>query len=95
MAKLSEAEIRDSLQDLPGWVNQDGKLTKTFSHASFPEAIKFVNDVAHLAELAHHFFEAQPLADTILVPIGGGSGACDRSHRQCLAADPQAGGARH
>ena len=54
MAKLSEAEIRDSLQDLPGWVNQDGKLTKTFSHASFPEAIKFVNDVAHLAELANH-----------------------------------------
>jgi 4a-hydroxytetrahydrobiopterin dehydratase len=27
---------------------------KTFPHASFPEAIIFVNAVAHLAELANH-----------------------------------------
>ena len=54
MAKLTEAEIRAALQEIPGWVNQDGKLTKTFSHASFPEAIVFVNATAHLAELANH-----------------------------------------
>src|SRR5437667_10477383 len=54
MAKLTEAEIRAALQELPGWVNQDGKLTKTFKHDSFPEAIVFVNAVAHLAELANH-----------------------------------------
>lgn len=54
MAKLSDSEIRQALQELPGWVNQDGTLKKTFSHASFPEAVVFVNAVAHLAELANH-----------------------------------------
>lgn len=54
MPQLSDSEIRQALQELPGWVNQDGKLTKSFSHASFPEAIVFVNAVAHIAELANH-----------------------------------------
>jgi 4a-hydroxytetrahydrobiopterin dehydratase len=54
MATLSESEIRQALRELPGWVNQDGTLQKTFTHASFPEAIVFVNAVAHLAEVANH-----------------------------------------
>ena len=54
MATLTDAEIRDAIQELPGWVHQDGKLTRTFTHSSFPEAIVFVNAVAHLAELANH-----------------------------------------
>ncbi|HEX5032411.1 MAG TPA: 4a-hydroxytetrahydrobiopterin dehydratase [Candidatus Eisenbacteria bacterium] len=54
MNKLSEPEIREAIQELPGWVDQDGKLTKTFTHSSFPEAIVFVNAVAHIAELANH-----------------------------------------
>jgi 4a-hydroxytetrahydrobiopterin dehydratase len=54
MTKLSESEIREAIQELPGWVDQDGKLTKTFTHSSFPEAIVFVNAVAHIAELANH-----------------------------------------
>lgn len=54
MAKLSDSEISQALQELPGWVHQDKKLVKTFKHASFPEAIVFVNAVAHLAELANH-----------------------------------------
>jgi 4a-hydroxytetrahydrobiopterin dehydratase len=54
MSKLSELEIREAIHELPGWVDQDGKLTKTFTHSSFPEAIVFVNAVAHIAELANH-----------------------------------------
>jgi 4a-hydroxytetrahydrobiopterin dehydratase len=54
MSKLSEPEIREAIQELPGWVDQDGRLTKTFTHSSFPEAIVFVNAVAHIAELANH-----------------------------------------
>jgi 4a-hydroxytetrahydrobiopterin dehydratase len=54
MSKLSEPELREAIQELPGWVDQDGKLTKTFTHSSFPEAIVFVNAVAHIAELANH-----------------------------------------
>ena len=54
MTKLSESEIREAIQELSGWVDQDGRLTKTFTHSSFPEAIVFVNAVAHIAELANH-----------------------------------------
>ena len=54
MATLTDPEIRDAIQELPGWVDQDGRLTKTFTHSSFPEAIVFVNAVAHIAELANH-----------------------------------------
>ena len=54
MPQLSDSEIRQALQELPGWVNQDGKLTKTFSHASFPEAIVFVDAVAQIAERSNH-----------------------------------------
>jgi len=54
MPKLSQAELDRALRDLPGWTVKDGAITKTFKHDSFPEAIVFVNAVAHLAELANH-----------------------------------------
>ncbi|HEY3155958.1 MAG TPA: 4a-hydroxytetrahydrobiopterin dehydratase [Candidatus Eisenbacteria bacterium] len=54
MPKLPQAELDRALRDLPGWTVKDGAITKTFKHDSFPEAIVFVNAVAHLAELANH-----------------------------------------
>lgn len=54
MAKLAQAEIEDALRGLPGWSIRNGMLVKTYPHESFPEAIVFVNAVAHLAELANH-----------------------------------------
>jgi 4a-hydroxytetrahydrobiopterin dehydratase len=54
MAKLTDAQVAQALQGLPGWVHQDRKLVKTFKNSSFPEGIVFVNAVAHLAELANH-----------------------------------------
>ena len=54
MATLNRAEIEAALRDLPGWSVRDGMLVKTYPHALFPEAIVFVNAVAHLAELANH-----------------------------------------
>ena len=54
MAKLAQAEIESVLRELPGWTIRNGMLVKTFKHESFPEAIVFVNAVAHLAELADH-----------------------------------------
>lgn len=52
--KLSDAEIQSALAELPGWSLDGGMLVKTYEHPSFPEAIVFVNAVAHLAELANH-----------------------------------------
>lgn len=54
MAKLTEAELAKELSTLPGWSVKDGMIRKTFAHPSFPEAIVFVNAVAHLAEVANH-----------------------------------------
>jgi 4a-hydroxytetrahydrobiopterin dehydratase len=52
--KLTEAELKQGLAELPGWSLQNGMIVKTYAHASFPEAIVFVNAVAHLAELLNH-----------------------------------------
>ena len=54
MPKLPQTELDRVLGDLPGWTVKDGAITKTFKHDSFPEAVVFVNAVAHLAELANH-----------------------------------------
>lgn len=52
--KLSDADITAALAELPGWKLEAGMLQKTYKHDTFPEAIVFVNAVAHLAELANH-----------------------------------------
>lgn len=54
MARLSDAELEKAVGSLPGWSLTDGMLKKTYKHASFPEAIVFVNAVAQLAEVANH-----------------------------------------
>ncbi|HET9951594.1 MAG TPA: 4a-hydroxytetrahydrobiopterin dehydratase [Candidatus Eisenbacteria bacterium] len=54
MARLGDADLARILPTLPGWSLSGGALRKTFAHASFPEAIVFVNAVAQLAEVANH-----------------------------------------
>lgn len=52
--KLSDPDLQTALRNLPGWKLDNGMITKTYKHETFPEAIVFVNAVAHLAELANH-----------------------------------------
>lgn len=54
MPKLSEAEIRSRLKDLPGWELTPAGIRKTFARADFKTAMRFVNAVANLAEEANH-----------------------------------------
>jgi 4a-hydroxytetrahydrobiopterin dehydratase len=54
MARVPQAELDQALAKLPGWSVRSEAIAKTFTHGSFPEAIVFVNAVAHLAELANH-----------------------------------------
>ena len=51
---LSNREVDLALRNLRGWNRQDGGLHRRFRLASFPDAIRFVNDVARLAEDAGH-----------------------------------------
>ena len=52
--KLSEEEIQEKLGALSGWEGKNGTIEKEFSFDGFPEAIKFVEKVATLAEEADH-----------------------------------------
>ncbi len=52
--KLSEDEIEQRLEELPGWQREDQFIRKRFGFASFPEAVAFVNRVAEIAERRNH-----------------------------------------
>ncbi len=52
--RLSEEEIEQSLRQLPGWAYIDGELTKRYELPTFLDAIRFVNEVARLAEEQNH-----------------------------------------
>ena len=52
--KLSEAEVRARLSEIPGWELVDGKLHKTLRFASFVQAFGFMTSVALVAEAMNH-----------------------------------------
>jgi len=51
---LSDEELRELLNELPGWALREGKLVRQWSFADFIAAMAFVNRVADLAEQANH-----------------------------------------
>lgn len=52
--KLSENEINNSLDDLPGWVILDGKLHKTFTFIDFSTLFEFMYQVANVSQKLNH-----------------------------------------
>lgn len=54
MAKLSEREIEQRLQQVPGWTREGDAIKKQFTFAGFPEAVAFVNRLVPEAEAADH-----------------------------------------
>jgi 4a-hydroxytetrahydrobiopterin dehydratase len=57
---LDDAELLEELEILTGWTIEEGKwLVRKRMFPSFPEAIRFVNQVAGIAEeMNHHPFIA-------------------------------------
>jgi 4a-hydroxytetrahydrobiopterin dehydratase len=51
---LTPAEIKETLQEIPGWTLQGGKLTRDWTFKDFVQAMEFVNQIATLAEAAGH-----------------------------------------
>jgi 4a-hydroxytetrahydrobiopterin dehydratase len=51
---LSNAQVDEALHRMRGWKREEGGLRKRYRHATFPDAIAFVNQVACLAEEAQH-----------------------------------------
>lgn len=54
VAKLSPGEVARFLQQTPDWREDGGKISKTFQFKNFLEAMKFVNQMAELAEREGH-----------------------------------------
>lgn len=51
---LEEEEIEQRLDELGDWEREGEEIQKVFEFDDFPTAIKFVNDVARLAERYDH-----------------------------------------
>jgi len=54
MTKLVARQIKTALVSVPDWKKRGGSISRTFLFKDFPEAIRFVNAVAKLAEKAGH-----------------------------------------
>jgi 4a-hydroxytetrahydrobiopterin dehydratase len=54
MTLLDDTAIRDGLDRLDGWTRDGMVIRKTYTLASFAEAIAFVNRIAELAARADH-----------------------------------------
>jgi 4a-hydroxytetrahydrobiopterin dehydratase len=54
MSPYSPEEAALRLSALPGWLIEDGQLTRTFSFKDFLAALAFVNRVGERAEEAGH-----------------------------------------
>jgi 4a-hydroxytetrahydrobiopterin dehydratase len=52
--KLSDLEIRRALATLPGWSRKGDALNKTYSFARFADGIRFVDQVADVADSMNH-----------------------------------------
>ena len=54
MAKLTTEAVQAQLEKLSGWSLKGEAIGKQYTWPSFPEAMKFVNQVADVAEQADH-----------------------------------------
>lgn len=54
MRVISGGELTKALEDVPGWDVEGKCLTQTRTFMGFAEAMRFVNDVAGLAERMDH-----------------------------------------
>ena len=52
--KLSDLEIRRALGELPGWTRKGDVVTKTYSFARFADGIRFVQQIAEVADAMDH-----------------------------------------
>jgi 4a-hydroxytetrahydrobiopterin dehydratase len=54
MPKLSQEQINQQLQSLPGWELKDDAISKLYRFKEFMDGIDFVNRIARIAEASDH-----------------------------------------
>jgi 4a-hydroxytetrahydrobiopterin dehydratase len=66
---LSDDDIDDALDDLPGWSFEDDKITKTYEFSDFREAISFIVRLSFFAEEMMHHPELENVYNTVDVAL--------------------------
>lgn len=66
---LSESDIDDALDDLPGWSYEDDKIKKTYEFSNFREAISFIVRLSFHAEEMMHHPELENVYNTVSVAL--------------------------
>ncbi|HZP25132.1 MAG TPA: 4a-hydroxytetrahydrobiopterin dehydratase [Terriglobales bacterium] len=51
---LSEPEVQQALQQLPGWKQNGKAIERAFQFQNFVKAMEFVNQIAEAAEAINH-----------------------------------------
>ena len=51
---LTDAQIQQALQQLPGWTANHNAIERVFQFAGFIQAMEFVNQIAEAAEAVNH-----------------------------------------
>lgn len=51
---LSDAEVQQGLQQLPGWKRNHNAIERLFQFDRFVQAMEFVNQIAEAAEAVNH-----------------------------------------
>ena len=69
MATLTDDEIRDALDDLPGWSLEGNAIVKEYKLPSFRAAIAFIDRIADRAEAADHHPELTNVYDKVRVAL--------------------------
>jgi 4a-hydroxytetrahydrobiopterin dehydratase len=69
MATLSDDEIRDALDALPGWEAVDGAISKQYGLGGFPAAVAFVVRLSYAAEAANHHPDLDIRYDKVRVTL--------------------------
>ena len=54
MAVLTDSEVQNALNSLPGWQRNGIAIQRSFEFADFKAAMQFVNKIADAAEQANH-----------------------------------------
>ena len=54
MPRLTAAQVKTALPKVPQWSKKGTAILRTYRFKDFPDAIRFVNAVARLAEKACH-----------------------------------------
>lgn len=54
LSRLDEAEVAGFLSSHLGWQHQMGELRRTYEFKTFKESVRFVNEIAALAERENH-----------------------------------------